>query len=216
MSSGGTGAATVRAASGAGAVNLPAVNDSWDEAIAIGSGTRTKQASSYITGGVWVQVAYALIDLGLVMANGVAAFFLVHPAAGMRHVMDSAYKEVITHQPLSGYGGFLILYAGLILLFCQGQDLYRTPRKRSVIDESMAVVKAVSFATLLMTAFIYLTGVNIVGREVVAVEFTANAIALSAICEEARGNPSRGAGHWRAECVDHRGRASGAGAGATA
>lgn len=178
MSSGGTGAATARAVSGTGAVNVPAVNDSWNDAI--GSGTQAKQASSHITGGAWVQVAYALIDLGLVMANGVAAFFLRHPAAGMRHVMDSAYKEVVTHQPLSGYGGFLILYAGLILLFCQGQDLYRTPRKRTVTDESLAVAKAVTFATLLMTVFIYLTGVNIVGREAVAIECAANVIALSA------------------------------------
>jgi exopolysaccharide biosynthesis polyprenyl glycosylphosphotransferase len=191
MSSGGTGTAAARAASAAtavGAVNAQAVRslEGREATQEPSSGpyesrarARPQSATSHIKSGVWIQVAYAVIDLAFVMANGVAAYFLSHPAAGMSHVMDSAYKEVVTHQPLSGYGGFLILYAGLILLFCQGQDLYRTPRKRTVTDESAAVVKAVTFATLLIVAFIYLTGVNIVGRETVAIEFVANAIALS-------------------------------------
>jgi exopolysaccharide biosynthesis polyprenyl glycosylphosphotransferase len=153
---------------------------SWEEEISLQQGARERRVGSHITGGHWVQVAYALIDFGFVILNGVAAFFLVHPSAGLHHVLDSAYKEVVTHQPLSGYGGFLLLYAGLILLFCQGQDLYRTPRKRTVAKETLEVAKAVTFATLLMTAFIYLTGVNIVGRQAVAMEFAANAIVLSA------------------------------------
>ncbi len=139
----------------------------------------TRPSQAHFVRGVWVQVAYALIDFGFVALNGVAAFLLVHPAAGVHHVMVSAYKEVVTHQPLSGYGGFLLLYAVLILLFCQGQDLYRTPRTRSFAKETAGVAKAVSFATLLVAAFIYLTGVNIVARSVVVIGFLANAITLS-------------------------------------
>lgn len=152
----------------------------WEQEIPLGEGARPRRLESHVISGHWVQVAYALIDFGFVILNGVAAFFLVHPSAGLHHVMDSAYKEVVKHQPLSGYGGFLLLYTGLILLFCQGQDLYRTPRKRTVAMETVAVVKALAFATLLMTAFIYLTGVNIVEGSAVAMEFAANAIALSA------------------------------------
>lgn len=152
----------------------------WEEEIPLEESSRGPRAVSHFTGGLWIQGAYALIDFGFAVLNGVAAYFLVHPSAGLHHVLDSAYKEVVRHQPLSGYGGFLLLYSGLILLFCQGQDLYRTPRKRTVAAESFAVVKAVTFATLLMTAFIYLTGVDIVGRSAVAIEFASNAIALSA------------------------------------
>jgi len=152
----------------------------WDEEIPLVAGGQPKPLETHFTGGVWVQFAYALIDCAFVLLNGVAAFFLVHPSTGLHHVMDSAYKEVVTHQPLSGYGGFLLLYAGLILLFSQGQDLYRTPRKRTVLNESTEVTKAVTFATLLMAAFIYMTGVNIVGRSTVAIGFMANVIMLSA------------------------------------
>jgi exopolysaccharide biosynthesis polyprenyl glycosylphosphotransferase len=131
-------------------------------------------------GGVWVQVAYALIDVGCVVLNGVLAFLLVHPAAGVHHVFTSAYREVVTHQPLSGYGGFLMLYAVLILLFCQGQDLYRTPRTRSALQETAGVAKGVTLAAFLLAAFIYLTGVNIVARLVVVISLLMNVFLLSA------------------------------------
>jgi exopolysaccharide biosynthesis polyprenyl glycosylphosphotransferase len=155
-------------------------SDVWHESIAANLGSAPKRLETHFTGGVWVQVAYALIDLGFVILNGVVAFFLVHPATRLHHVMDSAYKEVVTHQPLSGYGGFLLLYAVLILLFCQGQDLYRTPRKRSVANETFEVTKAITLATLLMAAFIYMTGVNIVGAKTVLIGFAANVLTLSA------------------------------------
>lgn len=156
------------------------LRDVWHESIAASFENAPKRLETHFTGGVWVQVVYALIDFGFVVLNGVIAFFLVHPATRLHHAIDSAYKEVVTHQPLSGYGGFLLLYAGLILLFCQGQDLYRTPRKRSVANETFEVTKAVAFATLLMAAFIYMTGVNIVGLSTMAIGFAANIATLSA------------------------------------
>jgi exopolysaccharide biosynthesis polyprenyl glycosylphosphotransferase len=139
-----------------------------------------KTSRTHIVGGVWVQVAYALIDIVCVVFNGVLAFLLVHPAAGVHHVFTSAYKEVVTHEPHSGYGGFLLLNAVLILLFCHGQNLYRTPRTRSAARETAAVAKAVTLATVLLAAFVYLTGVNIVARPVVMVSILANVVLLSA------------------------------------
>jgi exopolysaccharide biosynthesis polyprenyl glycosylphosphotransferase len=55
----------------------------------------------------------------------------------------------------------------LLLLFCQSQSLYRTVRTRTARDESFAIVKAVFLATLLLSAFIYLSGVKTVSRLVV-------------------------------------------------
>jgi len=72
-----------------------------------------------------------------------------------------------TGLPVGHYSAFLLLYAVVILLFCQSQDLYRTVRTRTAMDESLAVVKAVVFATLLLSAFVYLSGVRIVSRLVV-------------------------------------------------
>jgi exopolysaccharide biosynthesis polyprenyl glycosylphosphotransferase len=153
---------------------------SWLNPTSAKDGGARNSGANHFVGGVWVRVAYALIDICCVILNGVLAYFLMHPGAGVHHVVVSAYKEVVTHQPRSGYGGFLLLYAGLILLFCQGQDLYRTPRTRSGAEETVEVAKAVTFATFLLAAFIYLTGVNIVGRLVVVISFVMNAVLLSA------------------------------------
>jgi exopolysaccharide biosynthesis polyprenyl glycosylphosphotransferase len=143
-------------------------------------GGAAKIAAAHVVGGVWVQVVYALIDFSCVVVNGVLAFLLAHPTAGVRHVFTSAYKEVVTHQPLSGYGGFLMLYAALVLLFCQGQDLYRTPRMRPAWQETFGVAKSVTLPMFLLSGFIYLTGANIVARFVVMVSPLMNFVALSA------------------------------------
>jgi exopolysaccharide biosynthesis polyprenyl glycosylphosphotransferase len=131
-------------------------------------------------GGLWVQVAYALIDVACVLVNGLIAFLLRFSPADLHHLSISGHLTVAKDQPLARYGGFLLLYVALILLFCQLQDLYRTPRGRPSSKETFAVIKAVSFATLLLTAFIYLSGVDIVSRSVVATSLLLNVVALAA------------------------------------
>ncbi len=130
-------------------------------------------------GGLWVQVAYALIDVVCVLANGAIAFLLRFSPSDLSHFLVSGRLVLKTGQPLVRYGAFLFLYVALILLFCQLQDLYRTPRDRSISEETFSVVKAVSFATLLLTAFIYLSGVKIVARSVVLISLLLNALALA-------------------------------------
>jgi len=178
-----TGAAAARAAvsrSSDGAATGENLSEAW---LCSGHANRSgaaKPEPTHFVGGVWVQFAYALIDVGCIVFNGIVAFLLVHPAAGVRHVFESAYKEVLTHQPLSGYGGFVLLNTVLILLFCQGQDLYRTPRMRSAVSETAAVAKAVTLAEVLFAAFVYLTAINIVARSVVMVSILMNIVLLSA------------------------------------
>src|SRR5260370_35492160 len=142
-----------------------------------GSSSRGKvrRLEQHLAGGRWVQVGYALIDISCVVVNGLLAFFLRFSPMDQRHFFVSGHLGITTNQPLTHYGGFLLLYVALILLFCQGQDLYRTPRTRSASEESLAVVKAVFFATLLLAAFIYLSGVKIVSRFVVVSSFMLNA-----------------------------------------
>jgi exopolysaccharide biosynthesis polyprenyl glycosylphosphotransferase len=115
-----------------------------------------------------------------VLANGAIAFSLRFFPADLRHFLLWRHLAFTTEQPLSRYLGFLLLYVALILLFCQLQDLYRTPRERSASEEAFSVLKAVSFATLLLSAFIYLSGVKIVSRSVVIMSLLLNAIALAA------------------------------------
>jgi exopolysaccharide biosynthesis polyprenyl glycosylphosphotransferase len=179
ISSGATTAHTIVSAP----MNVGAAGETASEAW-LNSGQRNRgdtarPSTTHFVGGVWVQFAYALIDVGCIVFNGIVAFLLVHPAAGVRHVFTSAYKEVLTHQPLSGYGGFMLLNAVLILLFCHGLDLYRTPRARTAANETAAVAKAVTLAAILFAAFVYLTAINIVARLVVILSILMNIVLLS-------------------------------------
>src|SRR5579863_584296 len=130
-------------------------------------------------GGRGVQLLYALVDICVVFANGVIAFLLRfsqgHPFQFFKGKLGFAFG-----QPYISYEGFLFLYTGLILLFCDWQDLYRTPRTRSAFEESVAVVKATFLSTLFLTAFIYLSGYKFVSRLIVAECLLLNAASLMA------------------------------------
>lgn len=127
--------------------------------------------------GRWVQITYALIDVVCVLANAVIAFLLRFSSDHLHHLFVSGHLT-LADQPVAHYGGFLLLYVALILLFCHLQDLYRTPRERPAVEETFAVIRAVSFATLLLTAFIYLSGIKIVSRSVVGMTLLLNIVAL--------------------------------------
>ena len=130
--------------------------------------------------GLWVQVAYALIDVLCVCANSIVAYFARSWVPTPSETSFTDHLKLAADQSLSHYAAFLILYVPLILLFCQWQDLYTTPRTRSSRAESMAVFKAVSLATLLLAAFIYLSGVKVVSRIVVVASLLLNIAALAA------------------------------------
>jgi exopolysaccharide biosynthesis polyprenyl glycosylphosphotransferase len=131
-------------------------------------------------GGRWVQLVYAFIDICCIVASGVGTFSHRFLSANLRGVFVSGHLVIRTNQPLSQYGGFLLLYVTLVLLFCEWQDLYRTPRERSAPEESFAVVKAVSLATLFLSAILYLCGIRIVSRAIVLESLLLNITSLAA------------------------------------
>jgi len=140
-----------------------------------GSGNNREK---YFHGGRWVQIAYALIDVCCIVVNGIVAYSLRFSPGDLYRFFTSGHIAVTVNQAPSPYGGFLFLYVALILLFCQWQDLYRTVRARSAEEESLAVLKAVSLATLLLTAFIYITGVKIVSRQIVFSSLILNVVTM--------------------------------------
>lgn len=125
---------------------------------------REKPRKAHHLGGPWIQASYALIDLFLICVDGCIALFA-------RFLSDSPKITLHWHKvsgenslPITHYVAILMLYAVLILLFCQSQELYRTVRTRTAADESMAVIKALFCATLFLSAFLYLSGTTIVSR----------------------------------------------------
>lgn len=126
--------------------------------------------------GRWVQVVYAVVDISFIAANFAAAFaFRFHLATLHGLLIAWRYPGIGNH-----YGAFLLLDVCLTLMYCHGEELYRTPLDRSAWDESVAVAKAVGFATLLLTAFMYLSGVKMVSRTIVMASAGLNILALSA------------------------------------
>jgi exopolysaccharide biosynthesis polyprenyl glycosylphosphotransferase len=118
-------------------------------------------------GGGWVQLSYALIDLFLVWLDALIAFSLRFLANWQKAISHWNWFSGDQSFPFTHYIAFLLLYSVLLLLFCQTQSLYRTIRARTATEESFAIVKAVFLATLLLSAFIYLSGVKTVSRLVV-------------------------------------------------
>lgn len=125
------------------------------------------------------QVCYAAIDLLLVCAGGAGVFWLRFDLANP--FSDSAFSpEHLSRQAWSaGYPGFLFLYAGLVLLACMSQDLYRMPRDRSASWEMAGTLKSVGAATALLVLFIFTSGNKEISRLVVACAAVWNAGALS-------------------------------------
>src|SRR5258708_5225487 len=125
--------------------------------------------------GLSVQIAYATIDATLVCLVGAfvvwSRFAMGLPFAAKRLLFDQLAGHV--------YAGFFLLYAGLVVLGCANQNLYRTPRDRSVLDESMMVAKAVGLATALLVLFIFTTGNKEISRLVVVTASVMNVLTLS-------------------------------------
>jgi exopolysaccharide biosynthesis polyprenyl glycosylphosphotransferase len=75
--------------------------------------------------------------------------------------------------------GFLLLYATLLLLAAHSQNLYRHSPARSPLTGGWLVVRAVAIATVILTAFIYLSGIKTVSRLVVGLTALFSVIALT-------------------------------------
>ncbi len=131
-------------------------------------------------GGAWIQVAYVLIDAACIIASSVLALLLRFAASDLARFFSTGHLNFTALPPLPHYGGFLLIDTALVTLFCEQQDLYWTPRTRTTTQESTAVVKAVSYATLVLAAFLYLSGTKIVSRLVVAMSYALTVAALIA------------------------------------
>jgi exopolysaccharide biosynthesis polyprenyl glycosylphosphotransferase len=132
----------------------------------------------HLQGGLWVQAVYVLTDVICAAADGWIAFHLRFPLSSLLGAFKPAPLLFGAGESFSSYGAFLFIYAALLLLSCQWQSLYRTLRTRTASEESWAVARAVTVATLLLTAFIYLTGVKVLSRFVVAAAAALNLVSM--------------------------------------
>jgi len=134
---------------------------------AVSSPSEQPARSSVAFGPRWVPIGYILADVFFVCLNALVAFclrFIPHAPAAL---LDWGSPSFALSLAVNEYVAFLFLYVALILLFCHSQNLYQTLKTRTAWEESLAVARAVFLATLLLSAFIYLSGVKTVSRLVV-------------------------------------------------
>jgi len=127
----------------------------------------------------WSVLGPALVDLLLVAASGLIAYrlrFSVH----LFPVNQSFPEHLLeVHGAAGTYIGFLLVYAALLVLVAYSQKLYSLDPTRSPLMESLLVVRAVTVATVILTAFIYLSGIKSVSRLVVGLAAVCSLMTLS-------------------------------------
>ena len=130
--------------------------------------SRTSQKRYYLPSGRWIQVVYVATDIALVLGNGFLAL-AIREWLVPQNIAPFLHPHLwITYQPAKLYLATFALYASLVVLCAQAGQLYRTVRSRTNFTESVVVMKAVSIATLLLTTFVFVAGLNTVSRLVVA------------------------------------------------
>ncbi len=115
----------------------------------------------------WLSVLYVAIDVALICTNAITVLWLRFTPLPGEPVTNFWLLRFPAYLQMRQYGGFLLLYIALTVLFCQVGNLYRPVRNRSFENEARDTAVAVGYATLLLTAFIYLSGVKTVSRMVV-------------------------------------------------
>lgn len=141
---------------------------------------RPESSSGRLSGGLWAQIIYVVLDSLWICVDAALAVYLRFVPDSLPSALHQNRFGLSADFPLSQYAAFLLLYVTLVVLFCKGQDLYRTPRTRPSWDETLRVTKAVSLATLFLVGFIFLSGFKLVSREVVIVASMLNIVTLSA------------------------------------
>jgi exopolysaccharide biosynthesis polyprenyl glycosylphosphotransferase len=143
--------------------------------------TEKKLPASFLTGNAlhgnrgrhdtaqWHILGPALVDILLVGASGLVAYGLRF-SSHLFHVNQDFPRYILElpHGVVGVYMGFLLIYAALLVLVAYSQKLYSFSLSRSPLMESLLVVQAVTVATMILTAFIYLSGIKTVSRLVVA------------------------------------------------
>lgn len=118
----------------------------------------------------FIGTSYLIADIAAIFTSGIVVLWLRF--VGWNNPYDSHWKTIVHSQVANGLVGFLLLYTGLIVLALYALNLYsgKSVRVRSALQDALSVCKATAGSGLLLTCFIYLSGIKTVSR--FAVGFT--------------------------------------------
>lgn len=97
-------------------------------------------------------------DLAILCASAIFATLLRFPTTDW---------NPLTQPTIAKHIGFLLLYAGFLILSCVVYEVHSGKRRRTANHEQIALLKAIGMAALLESAVIFLSGVKGISREVV-------------------------------------------------
>jgi exopolysaccharide biosynthesis polyprenyl glycosylphosphotransferase len=120
------------------------------------------------------QVRFVVTDLMAVWFSASVALYLRFSVKG------SGLWDYANSATIGGHIGVLLLYSGLIVLFCNTQRLYCGVLAKSAGEESWDIGKAVALATALQLICIYLSGLKFVSRFVIVFTMVVSFLALMA------------------------------------
>src|SRR5260370_29845738 len=109
-------------------------------------------------------LTFAVTDFLFVCAGGLIAYALRFSPTLSTHFRYLERPASAAGNFLSEHLGFLLLYVTLLLLAAHWQNLYRQYSGRYPQPESERVLRAIAVATLVLIAFIYLSGIKTVSR----------------------------------------------------
>jgi exopolysaccharide biosynthesis polyprenyl glycosylphosphotransferase len=124
------------------------------------------------------QLAWLLIDVLLVCISGALAYAIRFSPILSQHL--ASLERPLEYSAPHGYSGFLLLYVVLLVLVAYAQKLYRFSPSRSPLTESLLTGQTVMIATLILMAFIYLSGIKTISRLVVGLTAIFTMVFLSA------------------------------------
>ncbi len=131
------------------------------------------------SGGLARQAVYVVIDLMMLCLGSITIYWMRFGAIRLGVSLSGGVGTAARVLLIHGYGGFLLLYAALVVLACVSQDLYRTPRELNSLTETWAVSKAIGLATAVLVLFIFTSGNKEISRLVVICSGLMNIVTFS-------------------------------------
>ena len=125
-------------------------------------------------------ILFVSADLALVCANMLIVIWIrALPAASVLRLTE--WRNAL-HTAIwsSGYLGVVQVYAALVVLAMESEGLYANHRPQSSFQEALAIAKSVLFATVLLTACLYLLDMKTFSRLVIVFSGMVNAATLIA------------------------------------
>jgi exopolysaccharide biosynthesis polyprenyl glycosylphosphotransferase len=121
---------------------------------------------------------YAFTDILLAFLSGVLAYHIRFASDWLSRMAFLDHPAVHRGGPIASHFAFLLLYIALLILVCHAYNLYRPSLIRSTQMESTLVIRAILVATLLLMAFVYLSGIDTISRLVVCLTSVLSAVTM--------------------------------------